>query len=338
MTLYGWDASDFDWDRGSMDLGAAYRDGIRFFTHKATEGVGVRHVHYGEAMNRAKTAGVPFLGAYHVVRSGDVGAEVRFFLDYLDAETPWWRTFRGFFFQVDLEKWPYDAVTANQGVAFGGAAEAAGGKVALLYASRGQFGNALGGGLNLWNANYGTNPTAHFREAYPGDTGVGWQVYSGRVPRIWQYGSSLKIGSQPGCDANAFRGTEANFAAMIGWSDYGMGDVEMITYVQERKVAGDEKNAKGLFSPVWECQGGWVRWLSADQFSGSKWWALNQWHNAFGNGTVQVVEPGSLGAFGALRPGTDVPPLGQWSGTGLPGYTAPAHGPAVAEQDEELAS
>lgn len=334
MTLYGWDASDFDWPRGPMDLGAAYRDGIRFFTHKATEGTGVQHVHYGEAMSRARSAGIPFLGAYHVVRSGDVAAEVAYFLTYLDRETPWWGEHPGFFFQVDLEKWPYDPVTANQGVVFGGEAQKAGGKVSLLYASQGQFGNGLGGSLALWNANYGTNPVAHYRDAYPGDTGVGWSAYSGRVPRVWQYGSQLRIGSQPGCDANAFRGTEADFAAMIGWSDYGNigGDTDMITYVQERKVPGDTKNAKGLFAAVWECQGGWLRWLSASEFAGSRWWSTTQWHNAFGGGMTQVVEPGSLGAFGALRPGTAVPPSDQWSGRGLPGVPAPAvaAGPAVA--------
>jgi hypothetical protein len=64
MTIFGWDASDFDWDRGPMDLGAARAAGIDFFTHKATEGTEIRHRHYGETLERARAAGVPFLGAY----------------------------------------------------------------------------------------------------------------------------------------------------------------------------------------------------------------------------------------------------------------------------------
>lgn len=207
-----------------MDLGAAYRDGIRFFTHKATESTDVQHVHYGDAMNRARAAGIPFLGAYHVVRSGDVAGEVQYFLAYLDAKTPWWRTFPGWFFQIDLEKWSYDDVPAAAGQAFGAVLGREAGHVSLLYASQGQYGNSLGGSLPLWNANYGYNPVAHYREAYPGDTGVGWSEYSGRVPRIWQFGSNLKIGSQPNCDANAFRGTAEDFARMIGAPTVGNAD------------------------------------------------------------------------------------------------------------------
>jgi hypothetical protein len=72
VTVWGWDASDFDWSRGSMDLTAAARDGIQLFTHKATESTGIKHVHYGEALQRARAAGIELLGAYHVVRSTDV--------------------------------------------------------------------------------------------------------------------------------------------------------------------------------------------------------------------------------------------------------------------------
>jgi hypothetical protein len=45
MTIFGWDASDFDWPRGPMNLNAAASDGITFFTHKATEGTGTVHAH-----------------------------------------------------------------------------------------------------------------------------------------------------------------------------------------------------------------------------------------------------------------------------------------------------
>ena len=32
MTVFGWDASDYDWGRGPMNLAAARTDGIDFFT------------------------------------------------------------------------------------------------------------------------------------------------------------------------------------------------------------------------------------------------------------------------------------------------------------------
>ncbi len=216
MTVFGWDASDFDWPRGPMDLRAAAADGISFFTHKATEGTSVKHVHTGEALNRARDAGLEFIGAYHVVRTGNVAAQVAYFLAYLDQVAPWWRTFPGFFLQVDLELWPYDQVSAATGLEFTRQLIAAQSKRVILYASRGQYGNSLAGSpAPLWNAAYGTNPAVHYPDAYRGDGSANWAPYSGLTPVFWQYGSRLRIGSQPTCDANAFRGSLADLRALI---------------------------------------------------------------------------------------------------------------------------
>src|SRR6266704_897411 len=209
VTLYGWDASDFDWPRGPMDLAAARADGISFFTHKATEATDTKHIHYREAMYRAQNAGIPFLGAYHVVRTGDINAQVDYFLAYVNTQTPWWKTFPGWFFQADLEKWPYDAVAPALGVAFAAEVERRTSKRCLLYAPQWAYGNSISGAAPLWASAYGSNP-APYRNAYPGDGNANaWQAYSGRAPAILQFGSQAKIGSQPGCDINAFRGTVA---------------------------------------------------------------------------------------------------------------------------------
>lgn len=218
MTIFGWDASDFDWARGPMDLTAAKADGISWFTHKATEATSTKHVHLREALERGRAAGIEFLGAYHVVRSSpSVQAQVGYFLGYLDQQVPWWRTFPGFMLQVDLELWPYDQVSAATGAAFAQTLVAAQPKRVLTYASRGMYGNSLVGvGTPLWNANYGKdNPVAHYPDAYPGDGGAGWVAYSGQAPVMWQYGSRLTIGNQPGCDANAFRGSLAELRQLI---------------------------------------------------------------------------------------------------------------------------
>lgn len=224
MTVFGWDASDYDWSRGPMDLAAARRDGIDFFTHKATEATWTRHARFGEAMRRARDAGIPILGAYHVVRSpANAAAEVDFCLSYVDAQTPWWRDHPCWFWQVDLEKWSYDAVPASEGEAFADIIEQRTGRRAVIYASRGQYGDQLTGTSHeLWNANYGTNPTVHYRTVYAsrgGDSGPGWVVYSGRMPAIWQFGSRTTIGSQNICDANAFRGTLSELRALLGGDD-----------------------------------------------------------------------------------------------------------------------
>lgn len=240
-TVFGWDASDYDWARGPMDLAAARADGIDFFTHKATEATWTKHVHYGEAMRRARDAGIPVLGAYHVVRSpADAAREVDYCLAYVDAQTPWWRDWPCWFWQVDLEKWPYDAVPASEGEAFADIIEAKTGRRAIIYASRGQYGEQLTGTSHeLWNANYGTNPAMHYRDVYAargGDTGPGWASYSGRVPVFWQFGSRTTIGGQGICDANAFRGTVDQLKAMI------KGDDDM-TPEQERLLRNAETYA-----------------------------------------------------------------------------------------------
>jgi len=230
-TQFGWDASDYDWSRGPMDLGAAARDGIVFFTHKATEGTGTKHQRYGEALRRARDAGIPVLGAYHVVRSSpSVSAQVDYFLSYLDGQTPWWRNWPDWFLQVDLEKWSYDKVPASAGEAFADLVEQRTGRKAVIYASRGQYGNELNGTSHLlWNANYGANIEDHYAAVYAargGDSGAGWVTYSGRMPVFWQYGSRTRIGTQTICDANAFRGTLAQLRALISTSgDNDMADI-----------------------------------------------------------------------------------------------------------------
>lgn len=218
MTIFGTDLSDFDWGRGPMDLAAMRRDGIDFVSHKATEGTSVRHVHYGTILTRARDAGIPVLGAYHVVRSaGALSAQVKSFTGYLDEATPWWRSHPNFFLQVDLEHWSYDQVAASTGTAFADQLAAATGHAVIIYASKGQYGSALGGGRPLWNANYPVSRAGGYAALYAaagGDTGPGWASYSGRVPVFWQYSSSATIGTQPGCDANAYRGSLQQLLAL----------------------------------------------------------------------------------------------------------------------------
>src|SRR2546422_4740416 len=218
MTLFGVDLSDYDWGRGPVDVASMARDGISFLTHKATEGSSMRHAHYGEALNRARAASIPVLGAYHVVRStSPVTAQVAWFLRYLDQATRWWRAHDGFFLQADVETWPYDQVAAATAQTSVGALQAAQPKRVVAYASRGQYGEDVGADCPLWNADYPTwrtdlqrCPPAPYRQSYVdsgGDGGRGWRSYSGQTPALWQYTDNATIGSQRGCDANAFRGS-----------------------------------------------------------------------------------------------------------------------------------
>jgi hypothetical protein len=204
-----------------MDVGAAVRDGVTFFTHKATEGTKTQHIHYGDALSRARAAGMPFMGAYLVVRTpgnnghGSIQAQVNYFLAYLNAQTPWWRTLSEFFIQVDTEHWGYDDVAPQYGVLACDLLRGQAGKLVVHYVPRWAYGDTVGGDHPLWASSYGSNPAVHYRQAYPGDGSSRWAPYSGRDPTILQYGSKLTVGSQPSCDGNAFRGSVDQFRALV---------------------------------------------------------------------------------------------------------------------------
>jgi len=222
--IYGWDASDFDWDRGARpaNLAKAKAEGIRFFTHKITEGTTTVHWHAGEMLKAAEAAGIPFLGAYVVVRTPGNGAnrnitqQALFAKQQLDIQFPRWRTHPGFFLQVDLEHWDYDRVSPAFGVQMCAWLEKLFGVKTVLYAPKWSYGNTVGGNYPLWASNYGSNASKPFKDLPHGQNHDGWDEYSNRKPRILQYGSNAIIGGQKTCDANVFWGSEADFRKMIG--------------------------------------------------------------------------------------------------------------------------
>lgn len=212
MTVFGRDASNFD--------GAVSFSGLGYFTHKSTEGTTVVHDRYAERLNAGRAAGVPVLGAYHVVRTpgnggnGSLAAQLAYWFAYLDAHTPWWRTHPHFMLQIDAERWQIDAVTAAIVKAF--AQLVVGSGVAaykVTYASRGQYGDNLAGiATDLWNADY----RGSVNGSYPGDSWVkvgtapaGWAPYSGKPPRFLQYASRPY-------DEDAFPGTLDELLTVTG--------------------------------------------------------------------------------------------------------------------------
>lgn len=212
MTLFGRDMSDFDTNENLS--------GLSFLTHKATEGTSIKHAKLPSRLVAGRNAGISVLGAYHVVRTpgngghGSVAAQVAYYLADLDARVPWWRSWPYWMHQIDLEIWPYDAVSAATGRAFALALiRADPGRCILTYASRGMYGGTLAAWPTaLWNASYGNNTGA-----YPGDGWAsGWSPYSGQTPVLLQYCSKPY-------DMNAFRGTLSELKALIG----GGGDDDM---------------------------------------------------------------------------------------------------------------
>lgn len=227
MPIFGWDGSHYDWDRGPMDLGAAVRDGIQFFTHKATEGGSYVDPQFAYAMARAKNAGMPLIGAYCVNHKGDQTPQVDKFIRVLDSGAPFWRN-ELFMVQLDCERWSnkdgvyaYEPSLAEIHAWCDLFVQRTGGRLTpIVYAPRWVYGDSLRGlRYPLWASDYGSNPAVPYRQAYPGDGSSRWSAYSGITPAVLQFGSRTTIGVQSICDANAFRGTLDQLRALIGDDD-----------------------------------------------------------------------------------------------------------------------
>jgi hypothetical protein len=215
VTLFIGDFSHYD-DTFTLAIAQRVRaDGIVALSHKVSEGLGGLDDEADECFTYSRQAGFEFIGAYGIPRTGDGAAQARVLVNRCDAIAPWWRTFPGWFWQVDLERWPYDSVSPQDGREYADELAKTGKRV-LVYASKGQYGDALRGWpYPLWNANYPSSRQAGYRALYPGDQGVGWGSYSGQVPAFWQYASSATIGGLTTCDISAYRGTLDQLRALL---------------------------------------------------------------------------------------------------------------------------
>lgn len=244
MTLFIWDQSHYDGHITTAIMARARAAGIIGVTHKIGEGTGGDDPEDRTALAAARDAGIEFIGGYHVVRTGDIGAQVDALLALADRDEPWWREFPGWFWQTDLERWPWDNVSAATGVAFARLLRQRAGRMVALYASHGQYDNQLSGWDGpLWNADYVQRTAAGFRVMYPGDAWMplhgswrgGWAPYSGKPPTFLQYSSSATIGGLTTCDANAYRGTVEQLRALIHSTT---GDDMPLTDADAKLVAG----------------------------------------------------------------------------------------------------
>lgn len=208
MTLFGRDSSHY-----TNYLSASQASGLGFHTSKLTDG---DHYYedptYKQQTDRARALGVPVLGSYHVLWGNRS----------LSNQAAWWvqRTLTlspdARLWEPDCEKFGYNGVpTIDQVNAFGdlvcAAAKCSSGAY-MPYCPKWVYGDQLKQlrYRNLWNSSYGTNPAGGYAAVYPGDNSPRWS--SAPIDTtILQYGSNTDIG-----DANAYRGTLAQFLALIG--------------------------------------------------------------------------------------------------------------------------
>jgi GH25 family lysozyme M1 (1,4-beta-N-acetylmuramidase) len=225
MTIFGTDMSHYD--AALPDLGARLvSGGFAFATHKA--GGDATDAKLNAFWNAVKDQrGQLLVGAYWVLLPGDPTGKADAFLARLDAACPGWRD-GPFILQADCEIWNGDRSTQPGRIQIKAFCDRLKAKApeltAIVYASKGQYGDALVRlGYPLWNANYPISRTGSAASLYRqagGDSGPGWQAYSGQTPAIWQFSSSATIAGLTTCDADAYRGTLAELTALVapGWS------------------------------------------------------------------------------------------------------------------------
>jgi GH25 family lysozyme M1 (1,4-beta-N-acetylmuramidase) len=208
--VWGWDASGHDWKRGPMDLVAARRAGIAFFTHKCTEGSTFKTTQYRQGLERARAARIPVLGAYHVLWPGKPIEQARVFFNEVNKKTPWWKNVP-WIWQLDAEKFdsmPRAPTPAESRRFLNELRRLAGGKGWFVaYAPRWLYKDSFRIGYDLWASDYrGSGAPRPFKQQYRGVPASSWQPYSGRKPRVLQFASDATIGRQKTCDANRFDG------------------------------------------------------------------------------------------------------------------------------------
>jgi hypothetical protein len=303
-------------DVSGYQNGLTIQPGTAALLAKATEGSTYTDPSYAGFRAQAARVGAVF-GAYHFVWGGTASEAQHMHSGIGSTPT-----------MLDVENTSVP-LTLSQVLALVRAFRALGGVCHLAYIPKWYWQGTMGSPSLLPLAQLGVSVVSSYYTTYS-DGGPGWAGYGGITPVQWQYTDALPYGGQP-VDFNAFRGTAAAYRTLLTGSAPAPTpstvpeDDDMITYVQEARVAGDRNGqAHGVYPPIWKAEAGFVDWMNAQDWSGSRSWAASQWHNAFAGGQLQVIDPGTLGAFGALRPGTAVPPAGGWSGKPLRGYTPPA--------------
>lgn len=168
------------------------------------------------------------LGAYWVLYPGNPTGRADAFLARLDSQCPGWRD-GPFILQLDCEIWNGNPDTQPDLLEIKTACNRLAAKMPklrpIVYASAGQYSSTLRGlDYPLWNARYPVSAVSTASDLYArasGDTGSGWNAFSGQVPAVWQFSSSATALRQTTCDVNAFRGTLDELTALVapGWSD-----------------------------------------------------------------------------------------------------------------------
>lgn len=225
MVTFGLDISHHQDLR--LDLAQCRREGIEFVFMKATEGAGFVDSEFGANLAEARAVGL-LVAAYHYVRSNaSAAAQVANVQRVVPRDVP-----------------VIPDVEANSG----GIAltrdivnrlRAAGYVVPLCYIPRwywNQIGQpSLAGLPPLWSSRYPDNVVGSIADEWADVPAHYWNGYGGLNVAVLQFTSSARIAGHQPLDANAFRGTRAELAALLGSQE----EDPVKNLILAREVGGD---------------------------------------------------------------------------------------------------
>jgi GH25 family lysozyme M1 (1,4-beta-N-acetylmuramidase) len=195
MTLTYPDVSNF---QGNMAL----TSGTVACFAKASEGTTYKDPYYAHFKAEAARVGAVF-GAYHFLHAGNAAAQAANCFAVVGRGVP---------VMTDVEPTGSSSPTVQDIVVFRDTFRSLGGLVKLNYLPRWYWSGGMGSpslkpvsDLALVASSY----TAY------SDTGAGWAPYGGMSPAIWQYTDRQPYSGQA-VDFNAYRGTLAEFKALLG--------------------------------------------------------------------------------------------------------------------------
>jgi hypothetical protein len=202
VTIFYPDLSHFDRDRG-----VRLEPGTAAVVAKATQASSLADPAYGSWKQQAAAVGAVF-GAYHWLNHGNIAAQARWCHDHVGA-TP---------LMIDAEDLPGNTgyngtLTVADITGFAQAFRALGGTITLVYLPH-WYWQQMGSPSLAPLAVTGLAIVSSLYTTYS-DNGPGWIGYGGLSPAVWQYTDAQPYGGST-CDFNAYKGTIAQFAALLG--------------------------------------------------------------------------------------------------------------------------
>lgn len=194
----------------ALDLAQCRREGIAFVFLKATEGSGFVDPEFRANLAEARAAGL-LVAAYHYVRfDASAAGQVANVRRAVPRDVP---------VIPDVEAGSGPLSITREVIA---GLRAAGYTVPLSYIPRWywqQIGSpSLVGLPPLWSSRYPDNAVGSLADEWADVPARYWDGYGGLPVAVLQFTSSVRIAGHAPLDANAFRGTREQLAALLGYT------------------------------------------------------------------------------------------------------------------------